>query len=109
MASALGYPSHDPHGAPIPTTTGDIEHMDLATLADAAPGARLRIQAVRDEEAKELRTMAADGLLPGVNVLVNKGQHVEGVVDIVVGDSQGPSLAVKTELAKRIYVELHEE
>ena len=109
MASALGYPSHDPHGAPIPTTTGDIEHMDLVTLADAAPGTRLRIQAVRDEEAKELRTMAADGLLPGVNVLVNKGQQVEGVVDIVVGDGQGPSLAVKTELARRIYVELQEE
>ena len=109
MASALGYPSHDPHGAPIPTTTGDIEHMDLVTLADAAPGARLRIQAVRDEEAKELRTMAADGLLPGVNVLVSKGPQVEGVVDIVVGDGQGPSLAVKTELARRIYVELQEE
>jgi hypothetical protein len=53
--------------------------------------------------------MAADGLLPGVNVLVNKGQQVEGVVNIVVGDSQGPSLAVKTELARRIYVELQEE
>jgi DtxR family Mn-dependent transcriptional regulator len=109
MASALGYPSHDPHGAPIPTTTGDIEHMGLATLADAAPGARLRIQAVRDEEARELRTMAADGLLPGVNVLVNEGPQVEGVVDIVLGDSQGPSLAVTTKLARRIYVELQEE
>ena len=109
MASALDFPSHDPHGAPIPTTTGDIEHMDLVTLADAAPGARLRIQAVRDEEAKELRSMAADGLLPGVNVMVNKGPQIEGMVDIVVGDGQGPSLAVKTELASRVYVEPHEE
>ena len=79
------------------------------TIADAAPGSKLRIQSVRDEEAKELRTMAADGLLPGVNGLVNEGAQIEGVVDIVVGDSQGPSLAVKTELARRIYVEPQEE
>jgi hypothetical protein len=69
----------------------------------------LRIQAVQDEEARELRAMAADGLLPGVNVLVNEGPQVEGVVDIVLGDSQGPSLAVTTKLARRIYVELQEE
>ena len=79
------------------------------TLADAAPGSKLRIHAVRDEEAKELRTMAAEGLLPGVNVQVNEGPQIEGVVNILVGDSQGPPLAVKTELARRIYVELQEE
>ena len=42
-------------------------------------------------------------------MLVNEGAQIEGVIDIVVGDSQGPSLAVKTELARRIYVEPQEE
>jgi len=33
MAAALGEPSHAPHGAPIPTATGEIEAPIIATLA----------------------------------------------------------------------------
>ena len=103
MAVALGSPSHDPHGAPIPTRAGEVEVTDLATLADAAPGARVRIRAVRDEEAEELRSMAANGLVPGVAVQVDVGQDVDGVVGIIVGDD-GVALAVRGELARRIFV-----
>ena len=104
MADALGFPSHDPHGAPIPTTAGEIEATDLATLADAAPGARVRIRAVRDEDADELRSLASDGLVPGVSVRVNAGQSVDGVVTVVVEGADGAALAVHRDLARRIYV-----
>ena len=104
MADALGFPSHDPHGAPIPSKAGEIETIDLATLADAAPGARMRIRAVRDEEADELRSMAADGLVPGVSIRVDEGPDREGVVHVVVGGEGGASLVVENDLAGRIYV-----
>jgi DtxR family Mn-dependent transcriptional regulator len=104
MADALGFPSHDPHGAPIPSKAGEIETIDLATLADAAPGARVRIRAVRDEEADELRSMAADGLVPGVSIRVDEGPDREGVVHVVVGGEGGASLVVENDLAGRIYV-----
>ena len=103
MASALGSPSHDPHGAPIPTPAGEIEATDMATLADAAPGARLRIRAVRDEEAHELRSMAEDGLVPGVRVLVNSGPAVEGEVGLAVG-KDGDRVTVQSKLARKIFV-----
>ena len=35
MAAALEFPRHDPHGAPIPTSSGHIEDTNLLTLADA--------------------------------------------------------------------------
>ena len=70
MAAALEFPRHDPHGAPIPTRTGDIENTDLSTLADASPGDRVRIRAVRDEISADLRSLAAEGLVPGAKVKV---------------------------------------
>ena len=104
MATALGSPSHDPHGSPIPTRAGEVEAPKLATLADAARGTRVRIREVRDEEADELRSMAADGLVPGVAVLVDSTQDVDGVVGVTVGGDEGVALAVQDHVARRILV-----
>src|SRR3954471_17722316 len=41
MASALGDPSHDPHGAPIPSREGEVEEPTLRTLGEAAVGAQV--------------------------------------------------------------------
>jgi DtxR family Mn-dependent transcriptional regulator len=104
MATALGFPSHDPHGSPIPTRAGEIEATELATLADAERGTRVRIRQVRGHEANELRSMAADGLVPGVAVLVDSTQDVDGVVGVIVGGDEGVALAVQDHLARRIFV-----
>ena len=103
MAAALGSPSHDPHGAPIPTRAGEIEATDLATLADALPGSRLRIRAVQDEEAAELRSMADDGLVPGVSVIVNAAPSDTGEVGLTVGED-GDAVTVPNDLARKIFV-----
>jgi DtxR family Mn-dependent transcriptional regulator len=103
MAAALEFPRHDPHGAPIPTVAGDIESTGLSTLADARPGARLRIRAVRDEDSAHLRSMAAEGLVPGARVLVAKSQRVDGVVEFRLGTGK-ESRSVEGSLARQIYV-----
>jgi len=104
MAAALEFPQHDPHGAPIPTRSGDIESTDPATLADARPGDRLRIRAVRDEHSAALRSMAAEGLVPGARVLVVEGQRLQGAVEITLGSEEGKPRAVQDQLARQIYV-----
>jgi DtxR family Mn-dependent transcriptional regulator len=104
MAAALEFPRHDPHGAPIPTSAGDIESIDPATLADARPGDRVRIRAVRDEVSADLRSMAAEGLVPGARVLVTEAQGVEGAVEISLDEQGTESRAVQDELARQIYV-----
>ncbi len=103
MAAALEFPRHDPHGAPIPTVAGDIESTAVSTLADAIPGARLRIRAVRDEDSADLRSMAAEGLVPGARVLVAKAQRVEGAVEFSLGAGK-EMRAVEGSLARQIYV-----
>lgn len=104
MAAALEFPRHDPHGAPIPTRAGDIESTDPVTLADAQPGDRLRIRAVKDEHSADLRSMAAEGLVPGARVHVTETQGVEGAVEISLGTNDEEPRPVQDELARQIYV-----
>lgn len=104
MATALGSPSHDPHGSPIPTPAGELEAMQLATLADAERGTTVRIHEVRDQEGDELRSMAAQGLVPGVALQVDSDQNVDGAVGIMVGGDEGVALTVQNHLARRIFV-----
>jgi DtxR family Mn-dependent transcriptional regulator len=103
MAAALEFPRHDPHGAPIPTSGGDIESTEVSTLADARPGARLRIRAVRDEDSADLRSMAAEGLVPGARVHVAQAQRVAGSVEFRLGGASEPR-SVEGSLARQIYV-----
>jgi DtxR family Mn-dependent transcriptional regulator len=104
MARALGFPSHDPHGAPIPTRAGDIETADLTTLAEAEPGDRLLIRAVRDEDSADLRSMAEGGLVPGARLIVAPGDGTAGSVGIVLDGRAGETRIVPAELARQIYV-----
>ncbi len=65
MDAALGFPTHDPHGAPIPTPA--LEHAAPATavLADLPLGAAARVAEVDDGDADLLRYVGALGLYPG--------------------------------------------
>lgn len=103
MAAALEFPSYDPHGAPIPTKGGQIEPTDPATLADARLGDRVRIRAVRDEDSETLRSIAEEGLLPGVRVEIRSRPSREGSIDVSLG-SEGALRSIERELARQIYV-----
>jgi DtxR family Mn-dependent transcriptional regulator len=108
MAVALEFPSHDPHGAPIPTAGGEIEETDFMTLADTAPGSAVRIRAVRDEEPDRLRSMEAKGLVPGARLWVEVHQHTPDMVAVRIESVSSPAHRVRRDLARRIYV-VHEE
>ncbi len=103
MAAALEFPSYDPHGAPIPTKSGQIESTDPATLADARLGDRVRIRAVRDEDSETLRSIAEEGLLPGVRVEVRSRPNGEGSIGVSLG-GEGGLRSIERELARQIYV-----
>ena len=85
MAAALEDPSHDPHGAPIPTRSGDVESIDDPTLAEVHPGDRVRIRAVRDDDPERLRYMEARGLLPGALLHIDATDPFDGPITLRVG------------------------
>lgn len=104
MAAALGFPSHDPHGAPIPTRGGDIEETGVETLSEAARGDTLRVRAVRDGDPEALRTMEALGLIPGARLRVDAILPEAVRVTLRNEGEAGETHVVAAEVARSVYV-----
>jgi len=104
MDAALQFPSHDPHGAPIPTSGGEIESTDVLTLADAPPGTVLRVRAVRDEDPDGLRFIEAAGLTPGARIRVEEVGGPEDTIAVTVGSEGDRVHVLRREVAALIYV-----
>src|SRR5688572_3683931 len=63
LTRALGDPTHDPHGDPIPTKSGEMKRLEGIRLSRLAPGASSVVAHVSDRNAEKLRYMVSLGLL----------------------------------------------
>ena len=104
MAEALGHPTRDPHGAPIPTLGGEIARDDWLRLSEADSGARATVRRVVDEDAELLRHLLEVGLMPGNEVEVLRAVAAEGVLRLRVN---GRKKVVGLKPAAGVFVELN--
>ena len=61
----LGYPTHDPHGDPIPDAELRVNASRERTLVDLEPGERASVSRVPDGDPELLRYLTELGLVPG--------------------------------------------
>ncbi|MDX1429118.1 MAG: metal-dependent transcriptional regulator [Rhodothermales bacterium] len=97
----LGYPTHDPHGDPIPTRDGQIAETALDSLLDAPAGSRVRVRRVSDEDADVLHYLEDVGLLPGAVVRVIAKAPFDGPLTLEI---DGTEQVVGSAIAQQIYV-----
>ena len=102
MAEALGNPTVDPHGAPIPTALGRVDERRLSSIADLGPGASARVVRMSDRDPALLRYLADRGIRPGATVRVTSREPFDGPITLAVGRSKH---AMGTGVAARVYVE----
>ena len=101
MADALGEPRYDPHGAPIPSAAGEIEEVELITLAEADVGGSVILQEVDDEHPERLHYLAEQGLTPGVRLRVIERQPFNGPT--IVRRDDGTTRVVGQELGLLLF------
>ncbi len=101
MAEALGHPTQDPHGAPIPTAEGQIEEPLHTPLAEVPPGEAVVVRQVSDEDPARLRYLGKLGLYPNTRVEVVDVAPFEGPLTLRVGDAEH---VVGRELARSVFV-----
>lgn len=106
MAEALGNPRHDPHGAPIPTPTGEIEATAPGTLWEMRPEEEGRVRAVRDDDSRALQEAEAAGLLPGSDFRVVDADRPDGPMTIHVEGGASEEIEVRARVARRVFVRL---
>jgi DtxR family transcriptional regulator, Mn-dependent transcriptional regulator len=85
MAAAIGEPTTDPHGAPIPTRDGAVDDAPAPSLASVEVGTTVNVLRVSDEDPVLLRHLAGLGLVPGALVTVRERAPFAGPVAIDVG------------------------
>jgi DtxR family Mn-dependent transcriptional regulator len=109
MDEVLGHPERDPHGSAIPPKDGEFREPSYESLADVAPGARVVIREVDDDDPERLRYMARLGLRPDVTLVVRDVAPYSGPITVDVDPAHGggvASPAVGRELARLIAVEV---
>lgn len=101
MATALGHPAADPHGAPIPRADGTIDDVRLRTVDDLAVGDTARVARMSDRDAALLRYLAELGLRPGALLRLVDRAPFEGPLTVAVGRARH---VIGTAVARQVYV-----
>jgi DtxR family Mn-dependent transcriptional regulator len=98
---SLGYPTHDPHGDPIPDADLRIDRARLRTLASLEPGEEATIRRVPNDDDELLRYLSKLALVPGKKVKLRRAEPFGGPLIVRIGKAEH---AISRELADGIGV-----
>lgn len=96
MAEAIGEPTTDPHGAPIPSREGAVDEARYRTLADLAAGETADVMRVSDDDPSLLRYLDDLAIRPGGTVRLVDRAPFGGPITLAIGRTTrlvGPALA----------------
>src|SRR5262249_15505032 len=82
--ATLGYPAFDPHGAPIPTSSGSVTERDLITLDDLPLNTPSVVRHIPDDNPDLLRLAAELGLVPDATICVLERDTGDGTATVQV-------------------------
>jgi DtxR family Mn-dependent transcriptional regulator len=99
--AALGHPTHDPHGDPIPTAELELLTEEGRWLSDVADGTEAVVRRVPDGDPELLRYLASLGIVPDQPVMLVGRAPFDGPVTIEVA---GARHAIGRALAGQIQV-----
>lgn len=100
---ALGRPTRDPHGEPIPGRDGTLAAVEIEPLSELAAGTSGVIRQVSDSHAEMLRYLGARGLVPDAAVEILDRAPFNGPITVRIGKV---SHMLGRELAGHIWVQI---
>ena len=98
----LGYPGHDPHGAPIPSSKGKLKKVPRVRLDRLPVGHRVTVGEVSDEDPEMLQYLSKIGLIPGVRVLVSEILAFDGTRVLRCGRRK---FSISSKVASAVWVQ----
>ncbi len=106
MDKVCGFPSHCPHGDPIPTKEGRIAPINDQPLMEAPVGASAVIRRVKTDDPDKLRYIAELGLVPGTPIHIANRAPFNGPLRVTVNSDRPHEHVIGTEIAQTLRVEL---
>ena len=101
MAEAIGNPTEDPHGAPIPTAEGEVDETRLQSIADLPENAVATVVRMSDRDPEFLRYLDAMGIRPGASVRVLERAPFAGPITLEI---ERVRHAIGTSAAAQVFI-----
>ena len=106
MDAALGHPTHDPHGAPIPTPDLVLDEGERFPLARLDPGRQATVAEVSDRDPAVLRAVGAAGLFPGVRFRLDAlADDGAATVSVLSGDRAGTTATLAPDVGPLLFID----
>ena len=84
IAQHLGEPLEDPHGHPIPTSTGELHHRNLCRVSEFRAGQTVVVREVQDDNPERLRHWQQLGLTPGATLQILTYEPLDDLFEVSV-------------------------
>jgi DtxR family Mn-dependent transcriptional regulator len=89
IAEALGHPTIDPHGDPIPSAELELHELETFPLERLQEGDRGVFVRVSDADPEMLRYLSSHGIAPGDRLYVRERQPFGGPLLVAFGEGEG--------------------
>jgi DtxR family Mn-dependent transcriptional regulator len=103
IAQALGNPSHDPHGDPIPTRDFQLPQEEQVPLSQLRPTQAAIILRVENTNPDLLRFLADHGLVPQAELVVQAYSPFDQNIQLIVRGREKP-VVIGYPVSSQIYV-----
>lgn len=99
----LGYPTHDPHGDPIPDETGNIKKIDKILLSEAKAGDVCICVGVLDSSTEFLQYLDKHNIALGSNLKVLQIEPFDNSITINIDTKE---IVISNLIANNLYIKL---
>tara|TARA_R110001592_G_scaffold225644_2_gene481624 strand:- start:1033 stop:1686 length:654 start_codon:yes stop_codon:yes gene_type:complete len=97
----LGFPTHDPHGDPIPDVDGNLKVLEKSLLATLSKNESGICVGVKDSSAEFLQYLDKKGITLGKQLTVLEKEDFDDSLSIQI---DGKKLSVSNKIATNLYV-----
>ncbi|SHI33063.1 iron (metal) dependent repressor, DtxR family [Cruoricaptor ignavus] len=97
----LDYPNFDPHGDPIPDSSGRIEKVIRKKLTEVEVGKNFRVVAVKDVNAEFLQYVESVGIVIGKEFQLISRENFDGQTTLKIN---GDEKIISEKVAENIFV-----
>ena len=99
----LDFPTHDPHGDPIPDKEGNYAFSNKILLSDVGVDKECVCVGVKDSSSEFLKYLDRNGIGLGIHISVMEKETFDGSMTIRVGDQQ---IHVSKLISNNLYVKI---
>ena len=98
----LGFPKHDPHGDPIPSSTGELQQTQRVSLSDIPEGQNCQVVGVKDSSPIFLQYLQQVNIGLGTKIKVHEKIAFDG--SLVISLKKGEHISVSKKFGDNVLV-----